>query len=117
MPLLAIASAVSRTTFSLSPLQANLFQLFHPMGGVLARPLSSASPEETAIAKNMITNNIRTAEKPKRIVLIPFHIAKCTEFCSRAFYLVPLRTPPHPGVLGKVLAFSSLRALDWAKYS
>jgi hypothetical protein len=44
MPLLAIASAVSRTTFSFSPLHAYLFQLFQPIGGVFAKPLSSALP-------------------------------------------------------------------------
>src|SRR5260370_42648784 len=65
-------SAVSPPPFSLSPLHANLFQLFHPMGGVLARPLSSARPKEGAIANNIITDNIRTTEKPKRIASIPF---------------------------------------------
>jgi hypothetical protein len=44
MPLLAMASAVERTTASFSPLQAYLFQLFQPMGGVLASPLSSVYP-------------------------------------------------------------------------
>src|SRR5437667_9695113 len=33
MPLLTMASAISRMTLSLT-LQPNLFQLFHPMGGV-----------------------------------------------------------------------------------
>src|SRR5215472_5948936 len=39
MPLFAIASAIPRTVAS-SMRFANLFQLFHPMGGVRARPLS-----------------------------------------------------------------------------
>src|SRR5947207_4235194 len=38
MPFAAIASAVSRTTFSLRLSQANVFQLFQPIGGVRARP-------------------------------------------------------------------------------
>src|ERR1043166_7425152 len=41
MPLVPIASAISLISFSLT-LQANLFQLFQPIGGVLARPLSCA---------------------------------------------------------------------------
>src|SRR6185369_13691645 len=41
MPLDTIASAISLIRFSLT-LQANLFQLFQPIGGVLARPLSCA---------------------------------------------------------------------------
>src|SRR5271157_4557301 len=41
MPLDTMASAVSRMSRS-ETLQANLFQLFQPMGGVLARPLSRA---------------------------------------------------------------------------
>src|SRR5437016_5214371 len=38
MPFAAIASAVSRTTFSLILSQANVFQLFQPIGGVRASP-------------------------------------------------------------------------------
>src|SRR5450755_704250 len=38
MPLLTMASAISRTILSLTWLR-NLFQLFQPMGGVLAWPL------------------------------------------------------------------------------
>src|SRR5450759_3938572 len=41
MPFALIAVATSRMSLSLT-LQPNLFQLFHPMGGVRARPLSSA---------------------------------------------------------------------------
>src|ERR1700687_571554 len=41
MPLPAIASAICLIKSSLT-LQANLFQLFQPIGGVLARPLSRA---------------------------------------------------------------------------
>src|SRR5215472_3864488 len=37
MPLVTIASAISRTILSLTWLR-NLFQLFHPIGGVFARP-------------------------------------------------------------------------------
>src|SRR6266568_5495053 len=40
MPLLAIASAMLRTVASSMRL-ANLFQLFQPIGGVRARPLSA----------------------------------------------------------------------------
>src|ERR1035441_6286457 len=38
MPVLTMASAISRTILSLTWLR-NLFQLFQPMGGVLAMPL------------------------------------------------------------------------------
>src|SRR5271167_341714 len=72
MPLLAIASAVSRTTFSLSPLHANLFQLFHPMGGVRANPLSRACDQEEASTRSEIKNNVRAEEKPKRIAVFLF---------------------------------------------
>src|SRR5512142_1908768 len=41
MPLLTMASATLLIRLSLM-LQPNLFQLFQPMGGVRARPLSSA---------------------------------------------------------------------------
>src|SRR6185437_13324758 len=44
MPLATIASASLRMRSSLT-LQANLFQLFQPIGGVLASPLSSALRE------------------------------------------------------------------------
>src|ERR1700735_69598 len=40
MPLETMASAWARTTVSLTSLQANLFQLFQPIGGVRATPLS-----------------------------------------------------------------------------
>ena len=39
MPLAAIASAISRMSFALTS-QPKWFQLFHPIGGVRARPLS-----------------------------------------------------------------------------
>ena len=42
MPELTIASAASRTTRS-STRSAKWFQLFHPIGGVLASPLSGTS--------------------------------------------------------------------------
>src|ERR1035438_4444439 len=41
MPLLAMASAISRTFLS-STRPANLFQLFQPIGGVSARPLGGS---------------------------------------------------------------------------
>ena len=40
MPVLNSASAISLINFSLT-LQPNLFQLFQPIGGVFASPLSS----------------------------------------------------------------------------
>src|SRR6516162_2454673 len=63
MPLEAIASAVSRTTFSFSPLQAYLFQLFQPIGGVLARPFSSARPAIGASANSITTSDPRMTER------------------------------------------------------
>src|SRR5438445_1287418 len=70
MPFATIASAVSRTTFSLRPLHANLFQLFQPIGGVFASPLSKASAREDPIARDITTSKARTAEDPTRIVII-----------------------------------------------
>src|SRR5688500_16895989 len=43
MPLATIASAICRTRVSLI-LHPNVFQLFHPIGGVRATPFSSAAP-------------------------------------------------------------------------
>src|ERR1039458_4893633 len=51
MPLPAMASAVARTTCSLRPSQANLFQLFQPIGGVRATPLSRACRAGKAMMK------------------------------------------------------------------
>src|ERR1041385_9024231 len=51
MPLVTIASAISLISFSLT-LQANLFQLFQPIGGVLARPLSCAAALDEQQTKN-----------------------------------------------------------------
>jgi hypothetical protein len=42
------------------------------MGGVLARPLSRARPKEGAIANNIVTSNIRTAEELERIAITLF---------------------------------------------
>src|ERR1041385_2346712 len=57
MPLVTIASAISLMSFSLT-LQPNLFQLFQPIGGVFARPLSCA---QTLLAQevNRRTTSIR----------------------------------------------------------
>src|SRR6266550_1985255 len=44
MPELTMASAICRIISSLT-LHPNLFQLFHPIGGVLANPLSCADSE------------------------------------------------------------------------
>ena len=68
MPLVARASAVERTTASFNPLQAYLFQLFQPIGGVLARPLSSVYPAAGMPMAAMMT----TARKkvPLLIVLL-----------------------------------------------
>src|SRR5689334_12730350 len=54
MPLVTIASAMSLISFSLT-LQANLFQLFQPIGGVLARPLSCALALDQQQAKTKTT--------------------------------------------------------------
>jgi hypothetical protein len=50
MPFETIASAACLIRSSLT-LQANLFQLFQPMGGVRARPLSSARNSPAATRK------------------------------------------------------------------
>ena len=57
MPDATIASAASRTTFSFTS-QWNLFQLFHPMGGVRASPSDAvagpaAAPRTMATARAM----------------------------------------------------------------
>src|ERR1043165_6063094 len=54
MPLVTIASAISLISFSLT-LQPNLFQLFQPIGGVLARPLSCPLALVQQQAKNKTT--------------------------------------------------------------
>src|SRR5687767_14979535 len=59
-PLLTRASAVCRTTVSLIPLHANLFQLFQPMGGVRARPSSRAR------ARKGVRTNTQAAASTRR---------------------------------------------------
>src|SRR5450432_1351153 len=49
MPDFTMASAMPRTSSSLT-LQPNLFQEFHPMGGVRARPLETALSSASAAA-------------------------------------------------------------------
>src|SRR5947199_9962699 len=68
MPDVTIASAAARTVFS-STLQANLFQLFHPMGGVCARPLGAllttfwvVSPAQAFCATNCAANRHAATE-------------------------------------------------------
>src|SRR5713101_6552802 len=61
MPDFTMASAMLRTNSSLT-LQPNLFQVFHPMGGVRARPLDTAFSCASAAlfsdsAKKMEKNN------------------------------------------------------------
>src|SRR5215213_1978951 len=58
MPLVTIASAISLISFSLT-LQANLFQLFQPIGGVLARPLSRARTSVKQNAKSSSDATLR----------------------------------------------------------
>src|SRR4051794_3698757 len=78
MPEAAIASAVSRTVCSFT-LQANLFQLFQPIGGVRARPFgallttscvvsaSAGAPTQLAASASQRTNlTIRTMSVPPR---------------------------------------------------
>src|SRR5260370_40909520 len=111
-------SAVSPPPFSLSPLHANLFQLFQPMGGVLAKPLSSARPKEGAIANNIITDNIRTTEKPKRIASIPFKPRNVSNPGLGHSTSLLRGTPSHRGILGVKFLYSVIcRGLVYAKYS
>src|SRR5437588_614164 len=66
MPVLTSASAISLINFSLT-LQPNLFQLFQPIGGVRASPLSSAR----ARASNALahaTNEMRRSQRQRRSV-------------------------------------------------
>src|SRR5690348_17230952 len=76
MPELTIASAVLRTTCSLT-LQANLFQLFQPIGGVSASPfgallttscvvsaIAGAASRFTASANHRITLMMRAIPLP-----------------------------------------------------
>ena len=51
MPELTIASAVSRTICSFT-LQANLFQLFQPIGGVSARPFGALLTTSCVVSAN-----------------------------------------------------------------
>src|SRR5579863_5772723 len=58
MPDLTMASAMPRTSSSLT-LQPNLFQVFHPMGGVSAKPLETALGCARPAALNDETIRIR----------------------------------------------------------
>src|SRR2546421_9689775 len=62
MPVLTSASAISLINFSLT-LQPNLFQLFQPIGGVRASPLSSARASD---ALTHATTNERHRSQRKR---------------------------------------------------
>src|ERR1700722_4072232 len=62
MPFDAIASAIPRTALS-STLRWNLFQLFHPMGGVLANPLyltGSKSLEREIFGAGIVGRSVDT---------------------------------------------------------
>src|SRR5713226_1249506 len=60
-PLETIASAISLISFSETS-QANLFQLFHPIGGVLARVAGSAGSEATEKGPVERTSSERTQQ-------------------------------------------------------
>src|ERR1700728_4074676 len=68
MPLVAMASAVARTTCSFRPLQANLFQLFQPIGGVRATPLSRA----WAAGRAVVTAKAAISREHSRIFMSAF---------------------------------------------
>src|SRR5271154_337526 len=76
MPLAAMVSAVARTTFSLRPLQANLFQLFQPMGGVRARPLSSAwaAAVGSEVIRKKSARKTNQFREPLRCMQTPFEM-------------------------------------------
>src|SRR6267143_5201894 len=61
MPLETIASAVSLICFSETS-QANLFQLFHPIGGVWARVVASTGSEAMEKGPVERTSNARTQQ-------------------------------------------------------
>src|SRR6202008_866417 len=82
MPLEAIASAVSRTTFSLRPLQPYLFQLFHPIGGVFASPLSSAWQNADATNSSNTTTYLLATES-LICITIAFSLMESTPFRRR----------------------------------
>jgi hypothetical protein len=67
MPDRTIASAISLIKLSLT-LQANLFQLFQPIGGVLARPLSSAFA--LAVPKYAIDVRQKTIRRKQKVFLL-----------------------------------------------
>src|SRR5260221_12038021 len=77
MPDLTIASAIPRTSSALT-LQPNLFQVFHPMGGVSARPLDT---ELSCASTAALSDNAKTI-KINNLLFIsvgPLSVAiKCT---------------------------------------
>ena len=60
MPDFTIASAIDLIMSSLT-LQANLFQLFHPIGGVRASLAEMLSSAIRGVATSVSANNARTA--------------------------------------------------------
>src|SRR5271165_2926184 len=66
MPVRTMESAACLIRSSLT-LQANLFQLFQPMGGVRASPLSSASPSGAVMLSKIA--NFRIIAKPSSLPL------------------------------------------------
>src|SRR5579864_2685108 len=76
MPDLTIASAIPRTSSSLT-LQANLFQEFHPMGGVSARPLETADSWANAVP---VTENAREERMMDKIADLFMAVSTATHF-------------------------------------
>src|ERR1700691_30064 len=84
MPLETMASAACLIRSSLT-LQANLFQLFQPMGGVRASPLSSACKLPVAARKPRAA--IPTAARPMRTFMfmsLAYHIAPASGRADQA---------------------------------
>src|SRR5919197_6455281 len=69
MPVLTTASAISRISFSLT-LQPNLFQLFQPIGGVLASPLSSERARAPDADAHMTSERHSSRQQQRNVMIL-----------------------------------------------
>src|ERR1019366_456387 len=88
IPDFTIASAICLIVSSLT-LQANLFQLFHPIGGVAARGAACADP----IAHNAAIVTIRNLKKPIRLMIISQELRVPISTRTRVHWRSPLIAP------------------------
>src|SRR6266550_913204 len=123
MPLLTTASAISRMSLSLT-LHPNLFQLFHPIGGVGARDADACADVAGAsrVARVPTRRQARSAriEKNHRMFIFPRNIGYVTAYAESSTQLQEARCRATPGENSSAHAHAAqgnLTAFGRHKYS